>query len=172
MLSVPVTRIPDEGSLEEDKILDAAALGLGAEFSAGEVVLHWELSRRGRQVLAKGRAEALVRLDCSRCLEPFERRVAADFWVDFEPAGEPGEKDGLKPQDSDSGAVFYRGQEVPLGEEIRQELELQVPFQPLCRPGCQGLCPGCGANRNQGACACPGGANANKRQIGRKWRGT
>jgi uncharacterized protein len=27
-----------------------------------------------------------------------------------------------------------------------------MPFAPLCRPDCQGLCPVCGGNRNLGEC--------------------
>jgi uncharacterized protein len=27
-----------------------------------------------------------------------------------------------------------------------------MPFSPLCRPDCLGLCPGCGGDRNLGEC--------------------
>jgi uncharacterized protein len=31
---------------------------------------------------------------------------------------------------------------------------LELPLAPLCREDCQGLCPECGANRNNQACSC------------------
>ena len=31
---------------------------------------------------------------------------------------------------------------------------LALPPNPLCRPDCKGLCPECGANLNEGMCAC------------------
>jgi uncharacterized protein len=31
---------------------------------------------------------------------------------------------------------------------------LDAPTTPLCRPDCAGLCPQCGADRNEQACAC------------------
>ena len=50
--------------------------------------------------------------------------------------------------------VFYTGDDIEFSDEIRQELELQVPFAPLCREDCRGLCPVCGSNRNEKLCAC------------------
>jgi uncharacterized protein len=31
---------------------------------------------------------------------------------------------------------------------------LELPMAPLCRDDCAGLCPQCGANRNEGDCGC------------------
>ena len=31
---------------------------------------------------------------------------------------------------------------------------LELPVAPLCRPDCLGLCPSCGANRNEETCTC------------------
>jgi uncharacterized protein len=31
---------------------------------------------------------------------------------------------------------------------------LAVPFAPLCREDCKGLCPQCGIDRNTGTCSC------------------
>jgi uncharacterized metal-binding protein YceD (DUF177 family) len=49
-----------------------------------------------------------------------------------------------------------------LGEEVLdtrtillEQLQLNIPMKPLCRPDCRGLCPNCGADRNRpGACSC------------------
>ncbi len=35
-----------------------------------------------------------------------------------------------------------------------EQLELNIPMKPLCRPDCKGLCPTCGADRNETACSC------------------
>ena len=37
---------------------------------------------------------------------------------------------------------------------VRDAVHLAVPIAPRCRPDCRGLCPGCGANLNQGQCDC------------------
>lgn len=43
---------------------------------------------------------------------------------------------------------------IDLSDVISEQLQLQVPFQPLCKEGCKGICHNCGADLNQGRCAC------------------
>ncbi len=43
---------------------------------------------------------------------------------------------------------------LDLREVIRQGLWLAAPMEALCSPGCLGLCPRCGGNRNLGECRC------------------
>ena len=35
---------------------------------------------------------------------------------------------------------------------VRDAVGVELPFSPLCRPDCQGLCPVCGGDRNLGEC--------------------
>ena len=35
-----------------------------------------------------------------------------------------------------------------------EQVNLFVPFKPVCQTDCKGICPGCGANLNRGACPC------------------
>jgi uncharacterized protein len=46
------------------------------------------------------------------------------------------------------------GDEVDLEPLVRDAVLLELPQAPLCRPDCAGLCPFCGANRNDEACGC------------------
>jgi len=54
------------------------------------------------------------------------------------------------------------GEEYPLSVEgsidiepmVRDAVLLAVPFSPLCRPDCRGLCERCGGNRNLDRCSC------------------
>jgi uncharacterized protein len=43
---------------------------------------------------------------------------------------------------------------IELGDVLTEQLQLQVPFQPLCKETCKGMCTQCGADLNQGRCAC------------------
>ena len=43
---------------------------------------------------------------------------------------------------------------IDLGLLVRDAVVLELPMAPLCREDCAGLCPQCGANRNDGACGC------------------
>jgi uncharacterized protein len=46
------------------------------------------------------------------------------------------------------------GDELDLEPMIRDAVVLELPQAPLCRPGCRGLCPVCGADRNVESCSC------------------
>ena len=48
--------------------------------------------------------------------------------------------------------MTFKGGELDLSDEVRDELVLAVPFNPLCDEGCSGLCPLCGSNRNLVPC--------------------
>lgn len=43
---------------------------------------------------------------------------------------------------------------VDVADVVREELLLAVTAFPLCRDDCAGLCSACGADLNQGPCAC------------------
>lgn len=151
MYSVRLTRIPEEGTAREEGIrVGLEQLGLKAPFEEPGAQLSWELTRLAGKVFGRASASASARLTCSRCLGEFSLPLRADFQVLFEPAGDAGSAEA----DGEELVVAFRGEELPLGEELRQELELALPFTPLCRPACAGLCPTCGADLNQGACGC------------------
>jgi len=46
------------------------------------------------------------------------------------------------------------GDEVDLEPLVRDAVLLELPQAPLCRSECRGLCPNCGANRNEESCGC------------------
>jgi uncharacterized protein len=43
---------------------------------------------------------------------------------------------------------------IDLGPLVRDAIVLELPMAPLCRTDCRGLCPQCGADRNEGECGC------------------
>ena len=43
---------------------------------------------------------------------------------------------------------------IDLDPDIREEIILSYPINPLCSDDCKGLCPRCGHNLNEGGCNC------------------
>jgi uncharacterized protein len=94
-------------------------------------------------VVADGRISAPWRSECRRCLTPVEGQVDVDFREVFERTPEEGE-------------TYQLGhEEVDLEPLIREALLLALPLTPLCRAECEGICPTCGADLNEGSCGCP-----------------
>ena len=98
------------------------------------------------------RADLRGELDtaCARCLEPARVQIDLPMVITFVPAGT---EDVAEEDDDEAGLVTFTGNELDLSDQIRDELVLSVPFNPLCDEGCKGLCPVCGGNRNLTACS-------------------
>jgi uncharacterized protein len=56
--------------------------------------------------------------------------------------------------DEDMEVNFLYGETIDLDETIREQIYLSLPMKSLCKEGCLGLCPFCGANLNEGLCKC------------------
>lgn len=111
----------------------------------------------GDEVLVRGQGEAKLSLCCSRCLEEAPQEISFSYDLLFAPrAKEPKPKNGaeilLQPEELD--VDFFDGEEIDASDVAREQLVLALPLYPLCKEDCKGLCPTCGKNLNEGACAC------------------
>jgi uncharacterized protein len=85
---------------------------------------------------------------CRRCAEPVSGELVVavrERFCDLGPHDEPGQDDELYPIVDDV---------VDFAPLVRDAIVLELPMAPLCRDDCAGLCPECGANRNEGDCGC------------------
>ena len=116
------------------------------------LVGHAQKGRRGVELEA--RLTATLRLDCSRCLDPFDSVMETEFYlVVVSRAVEFGAAE--QRLELDDATLFYadRGK-VDLREIAREQIHLNLPLKPVCKADCAGLCPTCGANRNRIECPC------------------
>ncbi len=95
-------------------------------------------------LLVTGPLEGTMVLLCARCLKPLESAFHIDVQELFAP--------GVVPEDDEYPVVEGF---VDLEPMIRDAVLLSMPFAPLCRPDCLGLCERCGGDRNLGECRCP-----------------
>ncbi|WP_319409986.1 DUF177 domain-containing protein [uncultured Desulfosarcina sp.] len=164
MLRIRIDSITDSG-LNLDEREDAARLPL-LNTVAGEgglrfihpvhVRIHATLS--GETVLIDGIAETVVRIPCSRCLEPFDLKIKTDFSAtavpEIQPLIDPEPADEIELAADDMDVIAYSGDNIDLRDEIAQQIIMALPFKPLCRNACKGLCSRCGADLNQTPCQC------------------
>ncbi len=90
-------------------------------------------------VLLTGSVDAVAEGECVRCLEDISRDVRAELTELFVYDDEPGEVD------EDDETSRLHGDLLDLEPALRNAVVLALPFQPLCRDDCPGLCPECGA---------------------------
>lgn len=64
------------------------------------------------------------------------------------------ESDDILSESKDVDITYLSHEYIDLGEVLTEQLQLQVPFQPLCKESCKGICSKCGTDLNLGHCAC------------------
>lgn len=94
-------------------------------------------------VLATGTVESVARGACVRCLEAVLLPVQASFQELFAYADRAAHHQEVG--DDDEDRYVLEGDLLDLEPMLRDAVVLQLPFQPVCRPDCPGLCPQCGA---------------------------
>ncbi len=93
-------------------------------------------------ILVTGRLRGRMQLRCARCLKEFEAPLEVAVSEMFVRAPDPeGDDYPLSP------AGFLEPEQM-----VRDNVGLELPFSPLHSPGCKGLCPVCGGDRNLGEC--------------------
>lgn len=95
-------------------------------------------------VLATGTADAVARGACVRCLEPVDLPVQASFQELFAYADRAAHHQQVGDDDGDRSVL--EGDQLDLEPVVRDAVVLALPFQPVCRPDCPGLCVQCGAS--------------------------
>jgi len=107
------------------------------EGSPVELDLRLEAVMEG--VLVTGTATADLAGECARCLEPIADEIEVRFQELF-----VYEDQGVDP-DEELEVSMLQNDLVDLEPLLRDAVVLALPFQPLCRDDCPGLCTECGA---------------------------
>jgi uncharacterized protein len=146
---------------------------------ARPVQAHFSLRKVDDVVVVQGNVDTKIQLICSRCANPFHMEAHPAFSGLFckdpvmagvghlQEKGKPGGQnkgfarhahdeslDDPKNEAKDLDITYLSGDTIDLQEILKEQLQLQVPFQPLCREECKGMCSNCGADLNVGRCAC------------------
>jgi len=121
---------------------------------------HFAFDNGGDLVSIHGQAQTALQIPCARCLTdvevPMEIPVeehfpVADILNPTKPPEEGAEFDTVV------STVVYLDQGKPIldmDELLRQLIITEVPIRTVCSEDCAGLCPQCGANRNETPCTC------------------
>jgi len=159
------TRDLETEALEFDREFPAGQVGLGAEMEQtsplriqGRAELLEEREHGVKETIKDirltGSFSGQVEVQCARCLEPLKRDVQGDFDLLYRPLGVVQRDDEVSISEAETEVSFYKGEGLALEDVLREQVILSVPVKAVCREDCQGLCPQCGMNLNQGKCDC------------------
>jgi uncharacterized protein len=118
--------------------------------------LRLTVAREYDHIRAEGEVETRVRLACSRCLTEYEAAIVSPFTIFYIPSVGGSQDEEVELTEQDLISVTFEGDEIDFTEEIAEQILMEIPFKPLCREECKGLCPMCGTDLNTAECACSG----------------
>ncbi|HEX9822840.1 MAG TPA: YceD family protein [Actinomycetota bacterium] len=146
MLEIDVSALLDKPGASRRVRLEEPVAGLATELAAvpeePPVGLEVLLESVVEGIYVTGSVWGPMRLSCARCLTDFEREFRLEVAELY--AREPEEADAYPLGDG----------VLDLAPMIRDAVLLEMPFAPLCREDCRGLCERCGGNRNRDECSC------------------
>ena len=135
------------GSVKSLRLDMPAPQGLGTQVigvpEGSPMSLEATLTSMDDGVLVRGQADVHVHSECVRCLREMDedRTVAFDELYFLPEAAAAQKEEG----DEEAEDLFLVGDtSLDLEPALRDALVLDLPFRPLCRPDCGGLCPDCG----------------------------
>lgn len=138
---------------------------------AGHGKADLDLYAEGAHAFAAGTFHGELMVACSRCVNQVKLVIDEKLRVTFVPRHEMPD-DGETPDpkhapkdasDGDEGPevaeddldVFpFDGERIDLEPLFREQFVLAIPYAPLCREDCKGLCQQCGIDLNTASCSC------------------
>lgn len=131
------------GAMKEIQRVAEAPEGIGMDVigvpPGSPVDLDLRLESVVEGVLVTGTAEVSLQGQCARCLERIDSAEEVDLQeLYLYPDKEPDDDEASRIED----------ELIDLEPLLRDTVVLDLPYTPVCRPDCAGLCPECGANLN------------------------
>jgi uncharacterized protein len=146
LAAIDVRDLVGQPGTSKDVTIRGTLDGLGTEVASlredAPVVGDLLLESVVEGILVSGRVSGEMHLRCARCLTEFDAPVAVEVSELF--LAEPDEEMDTYPLDPEGS--------LEPEQMVRDAIGVELPFSPLCRPDCQGLCPVCGGDRNLGEC--------------------
>jgi uncharacterized protein len=131
------------GSLREYRRSVPAPAGLGLDLvgvpEGAPLVLELRLESVTEGVLVTGTVTAPITGQCGRCLDAISDELAVDVCELF------AYPDSATDETTEQDEIHrIHGELLDVEPVVRDAVVLGLPWTPLCRPDCAGLCPTCG----------------------------
>jgi uncharacterized metal-binding protein YceD (DUF177 family) len=128
---------------------------------AGEGHAELDLYADGTHAFAAGEFVGHLVVACSRCVGPVRLDLQEKLRVTFMPPSEipaddadAASEDGPEVAAEDLDLFPFDGEKIDVEPLLREQFVLAIPYAPLCKEDCKGLCPQCGIDLNTGTCTC------------------
>lgn len=117
-------------------------------------------------ILVRGELSFTLELGCARCLRPQRQHRTVEVVELFQRPRAPDETlgpDGEELEAEPGYVLIDDATAIDLSTMVRDAVLVDLPVRVLCREDCQGLCPTCGADRNETDCGHDAGPDPDPR---------
>ncbi len=134
-MKINVNQISADGLTFEDKI-DPGSLDLNIDLAnfLEPIWVKAEIFKITNALSVNLDLSSRIGFTCGRCLKDFQKDYRRNMQLNY--------------------SLESSQQVLDLDQDIREEIILEYPINPLCKADCQGLCPNCGKNLNEEECNC------------------
>ncbi len=151
---IQVNNISEKGIAFNDAIeLESSRLIENESFFQEPLNYEILFRREDQRIRATGRIRTVVSLGCVRCLERFDLKINSKFDIVLFPI-ERVERKSTALEDEEMEYIFYENEQIDIEKILSEQVNLFIPFNPVCHANCRGICPNCGVNMNTGSCRC------------------
>ncbi|HZT31448.1 MAG TPA: DUF177 domain-containing protein [Bryobacteraceae bacterium] len=106
------------------------------------------------EVRVRGSLTVTMESPCDRCLGRARFVLEPAFDLFYRPVSDIEREEEVGLEEGEIEIGFYQGGGMELEDILREQILLLLPMQRTCKEDCKGICPVCGANRNETACDC------------------
>ena len=107
-----------------------------------------QVTRVLKEISVIGNIALSIQSPCSRCVEPVKIELNPLVSLVLSPS------EKIKDEEEDLEHETYQGDEIDLGNYLREQLAISLPVKVVCSEDCKGLCCSCGINLNRENCIC------------------
>ena len=124
---------------------------ISALHAAGSAEL---LANTEGELRIQGRYTVEMAAQCDRCLGRARFPMDAGFDLFYRPMSFIAREEEVEIDEGEAEIGFYENGGIELEEILHEQVLLGLPMQRICSDACKGICPVCGANRNETECDC------------------
>ncbi len=135
--------VAQSAGFSRDFPFDLPSINIPPDLHLSRLIGVVRASRTPQGILLQVAFQALIDLECVRCLTEFQQTLNIEYTELYAFS---------QRYMTDSGLIMPETGIIDLAPVLRDYILLEIPISPLCRPDCKGLCPICGNNLNESTC--------------------
>jgi uncharacterized protein len=112
------------------------------------------LAHTDGEIRIRGRFQVEMEAGCDRCLGKAVFPLDATFDLFYRPMSYIAREEEVGIDEGEAEIGFYEGAGLEVADIVKEQVLLNLPMQRVCSEACKGICPVCGANRNEATCQC------------------